>query len=1147
MMAEDTFVPVDNAARDRARTALDVSMLLEAGAGTGKTSVLIDRVFNILKTEIPLDRIAIITFTEKAAGELKMRLRARMEEMIAAPGPPSWRAHLTHSLEALDRSNISTIHAFCAALLRERPVEAQIDPRFVVADELAARMLLEECWTRWIEKELNAGTEILARALRLGVTLRQLRPLAFAIVQHRDIPAEPGPETFPDLEGIRAAVVAAIREAVELSAHCANPGDKALDFIRGLQKRLHEIESATGDDLLTVLASLRLRCNVGVKANWNPEGALATLKDRMAVTMARVDEATAAARTSVAHALQKWLRDGFLHHYRLAKEGRRVLDFTDLILICRNMLRDDTAARSAFQERFACILVDEFQDTDPLQAEIVFLLASDDVKQNQWQQCRPAPGKLFLVGDPKQSIYRFRRADIEIYEQVKGLLAQPGATDGRGLTQNFRSVPSILSWINDLFENVMNPQPPVAWQPRYEGIAPARGRPESGPTATEAAALRVVFVTPREPASLAWATAGAVRLDEARHVAALVRKAVSEQWPLRGDDRSDKSKGRPMRYDDIALLFNAGTAFETYEEVLRGLGIPYRISGGRRYYQRAEIRALEAVLHAIESPHDPLAVVSAMRCPFFGHSDEELVGHAGARRSWVYLDEMAGRGTPFERDFALLGALHRRRNARSVAATLEDLFEQTGALSLFYLKPDGEQRAANLLKAIDFARTHETIGGTTFGSFVRWLSDMATEEREEGEAPLSEEADMEAQDKAADAVRISTVHKAKGLEFPMVILCDPAGRPRATSPAVIIERTVDSRTEIAGSRMEFYLGAGDRRYLSAGYEQAEEREKQRLEAEGLRLLYVAATRARDYLVIPAFAGKSPAGVIRILAGAGFLPDPADPAAAEQHRGARVLKGAQLEMGIEDAPPLKILAKEALPHDKAFVLEKEGWKRALKEALGAPATGRAFRTASALEETEAPRRLPARAVRAIESAKDIGTAVHAVLERIDLATGRHIGLLSEEEADRIGHPDRAAEIQDLVGRTLRSEIVKEALASPRYERELPFAAAGDSWITEGRADLVFEEGGGLTIVDFKTDKVSTKEEIDARMEAYRPQALLYARALHQVTELPIRRVVLHFIRPGTQRAFKVDEAFLSAGRTLLERGSLEAERGSATEA
>ncbi len=1134
-MQEGDFVPVDSQARDRARSALDVSMLLEAGAGTGKTSVLIDRVFNILKTEVPLDRIAIITFTEKAAGELKMRLRARMEEMIAAPGPPSWRAHLQRSLEALDRASISTIHAFCASLLRERPVEAQVDPRFVVADELAARMLMEETWTRWIEKELNAGTEVLARALRLGVTLKQIRTLAFAIVEHRDVAAGPGPAIWPDLEVVRTAVVAAIHEVVELSVCCTDPKDKALEFLRGLERRLPEIESAAGDDVLAVLSALKLRCNVGVKARWRPEEGLAKIKDRMAVTMARLEEATGAARTWLAHGLQRWLRDGFLHHYRLAKESRRVLDFTDLILICRNMLRDDAAARAAFQERFACLLVDEFQDTDPLQAEIVFLLASDDAKQNQWWQCRPAPGKLFLVGDPKQSIYRFRRADIETYDQVKGLLARPGGRDGGGLTQNFRSVPSILSWINDLFENVMNPQPPVPWQPHYEGIAPARGRPETGPFQGEGAALRAIFVTPRDPSRLADAPAASVRLEEARHVAALVRLAVEEQWPVRGDD---SSKARPMRYDDIALLFNAGTAFEAYEEVLRAQAIPYRISGGRRYYQRAEIRALEAVLHAIESPHDPLAVVSAMRCPIFGHSDEDFVGHAAARKSWVYLDDGAGRGTPFEKDFVLLSALHRQRNARSVAATLEDLFEQTGALSLFYLKPDGEQRAANLLKAIDFARTHETIGGTTFGSFARWLSEMAEEEREEGEAPLSEEAELDVQDKGADAVRISTVHKAKGLEFPMVILCDPAGRPRAASPPVIVERTTDARTQAPGSRMEFVLGGGERRYLSTGYELAEDREKQRLEAERLRLLYVATTRARDYLVIPAFAGRSPGGVIRVLAGAGFLPEATslDPAEAEQHRGARVLKGAQLDMGREDAPALRILAKEALPQDRAFILEKEGWRRALKEALAAPTTGRAFRTASALEELPRAGAL----ARASGAARSLGTAVHAVLERIDLATGRDIGLLSEEEADRIGRPDLAAEIRDLVTRTLKSDIVKEALAAPRLERELPFAAAGDAWITEGRADLVFAEGGGLTIVDFKTDQVATKEEIDRRMQDYRPQALVYARAMHMITELPIRRVVLHFIRPGEQRAFKVDESFLNAGRTLLERGKLEAE-------
>ncbi len=1136
--------PVDQEVRDWIVGSLDVSSLLEAGAGTGKTTVLIDRVMRLLTTEVPLDRIAIITFTEKAAGELKLRLRRRIEADIHRIGPQTaWRAHLRRSLEALDRASISTIHAFAASLLRERPVEAQVDPRFVVADETTARMLLEETWSRWCEKELAADSPVLERALRLGLSLDHLRRLAFAIVENRDVKKVSPPPPAPDLEVVRRGCVAAIREAAGLLESCRDPQDHGYQMVRALADRLTDLETAEGDDLLDLLSGLPLYGNKGAKGRWDPPEDLARIKEIMAAERARRDEAIRDARCVVVHEIQRWLREGFLHAYRTAKESRRMLDFTDLILICRNVLRDDPGARAAFQRRFDCILVDEFQDTDPLQSEILFLLAADDPKQSEWWRCRPMPGKLFLVGDPKQSIYRFRRADIEIYEMVKDLLPPPEGRDRPRLTQNFRSVPSILSWINDLFENLMVVEEGEHWQPHYEAIRAARVPPPPVASLGEGPVMRACLIAPRAPETLAEADVTTVRTEEARHVAAFIRRAVEEGWPVR--DR-DTEEFRPIAYGDVALLFHGGTAFEVYEEVLRDHGCPYRISGGRRYYLRAEIRALEAVLRAIESPHDPLAVVSALRCPVFGHTDEDLLAHRAAERPWTYTTEGAGRGTPFERDFALLAELHRQRNARPIVRTLEDLYDCTGALSLFRLKPDGEQRAANLLKACEIARAHDAMGGATFGSFVRWLSQMATEEREEGEAPLMEDAETVTADRASDAVRVSTVHKAKGLEFPMVILCDPAGRSRGGSFPVIIERGGDGPD--AEPRMEFSLGTTDARYESAGFVAAAEREKRRQEAERIRLFYVAATRARDYLVIPHFSGKQKAGIWKMLEDQTFLPPLAPPSGSEdregaedrpdQHRGARVVDGASLDTAHPEVPPLLIGAREALPQDRALVLDKEGWRRALKEALSAPATGRAFRTASSLEGDPAPPGRPAAAARGDGTAKAVGVAVHGVLERIDLKTGRDIGLLCEEEADRIGRPDLAGEIRALVTRTLASDLIRTALAAPRLEREIPFAAAGDSWITEGRADLVFEEGGGLTIVDFKTDDVRTKEECAERAETYRPQALIYAQALHAITALPIRRVILHFVRPGIDHAFRVDEAFLAAGRRLLEHGSLE---------
>ncbi|HKY31455.1 MAG TPA: UvrD-helicase domain-containing protein [Candidatus Polarisedimenticolia bacterium] len=1102
--------PADQAARRRAREDLKSSLLVEAGAGTGKTTVLLDRVEELLKTDISLDAMAIITFTEKAAGELKVKLRRRLEAAIAKVAEQgAWSEHLRRCLESLDRATVCTIHSFAAALLRERPVEAQVDPRFVVADELTTTMLMERTWDRWLEQQMAAGSPVLARALRLDLSPRLLRGLAFDLARQRDVEPGPAPPGGGEAAAARAAVVEGTARLVELSAACPGREDRGLRQIRDLAAALPALRAAEGDRLTAALERLPLKASAGSQSAWKPPSVLAEVKNLVAALAEARDAAVTAERSRAAHEVAAWLRDGFLHAYRTEKEARRLLDFTDLLILCRDMLRDSQAARMGFQERFACLLVDEFQDTDPLQSEILFLLAADDPAVSDWRAARPRPGKLFVVGDPKQSIYRFRRADIETYAEVKRLLVGQHAGEQPRLTQNFRTVPSIASWVNDLFGEVMGAGE-GAVQPAYEPLAAARAEPGEGP-----AGPRVRLLVPRDPASLAEAGAAVERLEEARHVVALLKEARAS-WPA-----GDGGEGG-LRWSDMALLFRTSAALEAYEHVLRDHEVPYRVSGGKRYYLRAEMRALQAVLAAVDGPHDPHAVVSALRCPIFGHSDEDLLAHAAGRRDWVYTRDGTARGTVFERSFDLLSRLHALRNARPVAATVEDLFESTGALSLFYLKPDGDQRAANLLKAIDLARAHDGMEGGPFGAFVRWLAGMASAEREEGEAPLAEESEPEQDEAGPGAVRIFTIHKAKGLEFPLVVLCDSSAVPRSEAPRWIVERGEGI------ARLEFRVTAGERRFESWGYARAAQREKRRLEAEADRLFYVAATRARDHLIVPLFGGKREGGMLACLRRHGFVPAHPWPA---RHRGAAVMDGGTLDVRKAAPRPFRLPKEDPVPPDPAIILEKEAWHRALKVALGSPTVGRAFRTASAMEAS--PPVLPAGGQDAAAASRDLGTAVHAVLERIDLATGRDIGLLSEEEAGNVGRPGLATQVRQLVEKALASRVIQEALAAPRHFKEVPFVLAGDAFLSEGQCDLVYESGGAFTIVDFKTDAVATEAEIDARAETYRPQAMVYARALGQVAGLPVSRVVLLFLRPGVERVLKVDETFLRQARRLLE--------------
>ncbi|MGH9866533.1 MAG: UvrD-helicase domain-containing protein, partial [Candidatus Polarisedimenticolia bacterium] len=914
--------PRDAAERARASGDLKSSLMVEAGAGTGKTTVLLDRVSELLKTTVVLERIAIITFTEKAAGELKVKLRRRIETMIrGTPAPGTWSDHLRRSLESLDRATVTTIHAFAAALLRERPVEAQVDPRFVVADELSADMLREAVWERWLEKEMTAGALPLARALRVGMKLPQLQELAMRILDQRDVELEKRPGGAGRLEAGRDRVLEIVNQLVEASSACTDPSDHALAQIQRLARARRRLKERQGDLLLLEMEALQANATRGSRESWAGPDSLKRVRDLLSTLAQERDAATQDARTRLAHEVGEWIRDGFVAACQQEKAVRRLLDFGDLLIRCRDLLRGSAAARAAFQDRFDCLMVDEFQDTDPLQAEILFLLAADDPGQGDWRQVRPRPGKLFVVGDPKQSIYRFRRADIETYDEVKSKMpGAPGQKPPR-LTENFRTVPSIAAWVNDLFGQVLETSD-RRWQPAYERLVAHREEPD-------AEGARVVMLVPSEQAKGAeQANAAVRRQSEARAVTALLH-AARGSWAI-----GEREGRRPARWSDMALLFRATTGLEAFEDALREAGIPYRLNGGRRYYMRAEMRSLQAVLQAIERPHDPLAVVSALRCPIFGHSDEELLAHAALGRGWVYTRAGEGSGTPFERVFELLARLHARRNARSVAATLEDLMDATGALSLFYLKPDGDQRAANLLKAVDLARAHDAAGGGTFGSFTRWLLGMAVDERDEAEAPISEEIEPDPDEREEGEVRVLTVHKAKGLEFPIVALCDLSGAGSTRPPTWIVER--------GGSGepcLQFCIGREKRRFASTGFEDALQRETARLEAESHRLLYVAATRARDWLAIPCFGGERPDGWMKVLAKHGFLPT----ADATRHKGARVVTAASLAEPHRETRAFRLPRDEGGPRDPSLIAERAAWERALKSSLEAPVLGRVLRS------------------------------------------------------------------------------------------------------------------------------------------------------------------------------------------------------------
>src|SRR5712692_86654 len=807
----------DEAARRRVIAELDTTFLVEAGAGTGKTNVLLQRLLALVRTGRGwLERMGAITFTEKAAAELRVRLRTEIDIALAEPLTADERSNLRAARVQLERAAISTVHAFCAALLRERPVEARVDPHFTVLDRFDAGLLRAEVWQEWLAREMDRSPDILKQALRAGLTLAHLETLRDIVVEQRDclslLPA-PVASALPEL---RTTLTSSIARLAVLKASCVTTTDRALERITALID-----SSPAGEDDLPwerlLCRNLPSGTRLGAKANWRPAAVL----DEVRELLNRIGEAHARARSAWFHnltiALAHWLEE-YVRAYEEKKREQSSLDFTDLLLRIRDLLKHNLDVRRYFQSRFDFLLVDEFQDTDPLQAEIVFFLAEREPRAVDWATAELRPGKLFLVGDPQQSIYRFRRADLEVYAQVRAAIERQGEV--LSLSTNFRTRAPALNWINETFERVFASI--GTDQPAYRPLTAARH---------EDTGREVILLPVSADLLSAHPNREELRQAEARTVAAFLKQAVTYgSLTVWGD--------RTVHYRDIGVLFRTYQAMDAYEEALRSAGVPYRVFGGRRYTSRQEVEELHTLLRAIESPSHTTALVATLRSCLFGFSDEELVRFVSEGGSLDYMrvpvPDSLSAADRFTAAFVLLHDLHTRHTQISPAALLSEIYDRTHLLPLFALRPQGAQRVANLLRLIDIARGLAARGLYTLTAFNRFLDQQENMDIEEGSV-IAEEHD--------DALRLLTIHKAKGLEFPVVILADAVysqgGRPGRTG---IIERI--------GGSLELQVGPRSLICTTQGWQKAEAREQERDAAEERRLWYVAAARVRHHLIIP---------------------------------------------------------------------------------------------------------------------------------------------------------------------------------------------------------------------------------------------------------------------------------------------------------
>lgn len=1132
----------DAEARRLIRTALDETMVVEAAAGTGKTTELVYRMVGVLaQGRAEVEEIVAVTFTEKAAGELALRLRGGIERARRLAVDDTERNHLERALAHLEEARISTIHGFCADLLRERPVEAGVDPAFRVMTESEADRRYGEAFARYLDEILSRPTEGVRRLLRRrdqGVgAIERLRRAGNELIAWRHFTTRWRRPPFDRREAI-LDIVDRLEEYARHSDHAFVAQDPlyrdtapAREFVERLRvaggSKVCDLDEMEAD--LCALAKQRdfMRPRRGSGTRYAPGLARKDMLKAHAAMAKALEVFQIAADADLAALLQTEL-EALVDAYQKRKEETGGLDFDDLLMRARDLVRDAPDVRRAFQARFRFIFVDEFQDTDPLQAEILMLLAADDPAVNCYRQVKPIPGKLFLVGDPKQAIYRFRRADLSIYEEVKHLLVGRGARLVE-LATSFRAVPAIQKLVNRAFAPVMTGDPHVL-EARYAPLLPARADNSERPA--------VIALPIPKPHGKQRLTVAAVEESTPAAVGAFLDWVLHKSgWKVTERDR--RGEWVPVAPRHICLLFrrfesHGEDVTRAYVEALDARGIAHVLVGGKSFFAREEVETMLAALRAIERPDDELAVFATLRGSLFAIGDEALLEyryvHGKLNPRVVPNNLHSPNFTPIKAALGLLGRLHEARNLRAVESTVTALCDATRAYVGFALRPSGERALANVLHLAEMGRAFEASGGNSFRAFVESLEEDAARGRSP-EAPILEEG--------GDGVRIMTAHRAKGLEFPVVVMADVTARmgARATN------RFVDSAQGLCALRLGG-LAPWD-------LVENEELEAKRDEAEGVRLVYVAATRARDLIVIPAvgddprFPEASWVGPIhRVIAPDIGAQPMAEPIAGCPHFGyetvlerpagmrpsertvrpGRYLLSADDTnsahevvwwdvhlLDIEREPAFGVRREDLLRKDAPVGAVEEDLERYRQWAREKPLDRERAAKPRHTMQTVTDRsdtigddpddvpilEVPQEANRPTGSR--FGEIVHAALSQVPLtADASTIDAAAALSARLFGATDHEA---IAAARAVRAALehplllrAREADARGECRRETPLSMMlEDGTLMEGIVDLAFRDENGWTVVDFKTDRV-----IQRYKAMYSRQVLLYAQVITRAT-------------------------------------------------
>jgi len=1092
--------------RGRQKEAIDPSrsVCVVAGAGTGKTHILISKYIDLLERGYNSSDILALTFTRKAASEMKERIEAALDLQVSEY-PSRWR----HIRDEFIWADISTFHSFCSKVLHEFPIEANIAPEFIIIDELQAKRLQEEALEVCLHSPSGISRESICRLLgdtdewHVKAYLRELYKNRIFVE-----------EFFKELEGDDEAIIerwksqfrdlqkeilsvfqsnnelwGTIAELHRLASACRKDKDGAMKYLRSIESHLVDLMEQRSPEIalsaMTELSGIRGRTNMGSSANWKPED-LKSLRDSYGrlqsffVANGPLLEIREGDENFSKYALGflRDLKNVFKEYRKNVDELKRQsggIDFNDMIFAAYRLFRDHKdLVRAHFLNRYSYILIDEFQDTDPIQCKIIWTILGN---------LREKSDRLFVVGDPKQSIYLFRDADVTLFKEMQEIIQDGLKGKIVPLNINFRSTPQIVYFVNYLFSKILSSSS-KPWEFGYEPLDVSHER------INDSGSVELLLA----PSTMD----GQERSNsEAEMIARRIQNLIeTENKKIYWDECKRKlSSPRPAQYSDVAILLQRRTNLRYLERALQKYGIPYHVSSGLGFYERQEIVDLFNLLKFLDNILDDVALYGILRSPYFGISDVQLhkIAKSGSGSLWSRVQQCSQQheSSAVSNAVRLLEDWSSRAHVEPIADLLRVIIESSGIYAVYGGLVDGSRIIANLEKFLQIARDAQMHGITLISDFAAELELLIDEAPMEGEGQIDSEN--------ANVVKIMTVHASKGLEFPIVVIPDMAGKGEKDRPPLMVDEILGIGLRVPDPSNEYKLRDTFQLQL------LKMRRDEKSEAERKRLFYVAVTRAKDHLILCGsiieeiesleegatwldwtyaclgINGKNiqdgavtfewPKGSSTIIS-IPIIDDPEDIPAEIRERKPELLEAPEQDLSKAEMPEFLRPVQLPEPEHIFSASEVEEYKLCPKK----------YNSKYVIGDPDRDIILPATG----ENARIQGLIIHEIFQ------GKDPSMVFRKYS--ISDSNKEGLYRECYDNFLSSDFMKDVKED---HRELPFLARIDGILFSGKIDRITKKGdGSWNIIDYKTMDVS-EEQMVVKSKEYSDQFAIYRNVMQQL--------------------------------------------------